>query len=98
MIVNTEEYILKLNEIDKKYRKDKYNLALSYAKSNTKLKIGDTVRDDCGNCFVIDKGEARIIRSSDPEMVYSGFLLTKKMKPRVDKQRIGRFESSLKVI
>lgn len=92
------EYKFRIAEAKKEHDKMKYSIAKEFAESNSNVRIGDLVIDTSGNRFIIDNMSVRLNFNGLPVMHCSGFLMTKKMKPRIDSQRITREDSELKSI
>lgn len=73
------------------------DLGVEYAKANQIYKIGDLIGNCVGKIY-IDKVKysiSSIYGNGEPEAVYFGYELTKKMKPRKDKNRMTIYQSDV---
>ncbi len=92
--MNAEQYQEQLKQLIEIHTKAVSALKMNYVKANKKLNIGDIAKSRSGEVVIkIDKIQYSDNDRGLPVAVYSGFILTKKLEPRKDKQRFSIFEN-----
>ena len=92
--MNKEQYKSQLDDLISSHSNAVSALKWKYVQENKKLNIGDIAKSRDGKILIkIDTIQySEDYHSEIPITVYSGFILTKKMEPRKDKQRFSVFE------
>lgn len=78
-----QEYKAELKKIQSDADAAKKELAIKYAKTKVKFKVGDIVKAKYGEVFRIDKISVYLMLS-DPQPKYSGAVLKKDLTPRLN--------------
>tara|TARA_R100000951_G_scaffold97898_1_gene87713 strand:- start:1662 stop:1946 length:285 start_codon:yes stop_codon:yes gene_type:complete len=84
------------SELKKDFENKNRMLDIKYAISNQKFSIGDLIESNQGKIYVEDVKYSRGFMREDPEAVYCGVQLTKKLNPRKDKNKINIYQSDVK--
>ena len=83
--MKTEEYKLKLKEIEAEYGANKKALDKEYALSNAKFKVGDIIK---GERWTIKVDTiSTYVWCGEPEPVYRGYELKKDLTPKKSMER-----------
>jgi len=86
----------KLAELTAEFESKKTALIVEFCKLNNKVSIGDTITDRHGQSITVDRITfSKGFRGDNPECVYHGIALTKKMLPKKNGDRPSIYQSAL---
>lgn len=88
-----QNYLDELQELEKRYKKDKSALAKKFAFSNNPIKEGDMVTDGRTTIKVEKIFVSTGFLSKIPECVYEGIAYTKKGQPKKNNQSDTVFQT-----
>lgn len=89
------EYLEKLDVLESRYKKRKYNLAEEYALSNNPYNIGDIIRDTTDIIEIENVFHTIGIGNVIPTCYYTGVELTKKLQPKIKQTGVKIFQNNV---
>lgn len=90
------EFERQLKELESEYNKQRNAICIAYCKENNKVNIGDVVTNRHGESIIVDKITYTMgWKQNNPECVYHGIELTKKLAPKKSGARGTIYQSNL---